>query len=172
MKKNIFFYSQNCIYSKKAIEFMLKSDIASDFIKVDINNSGSFALPSTLTMVPALAIVGEKKLRQGKEVMDYLESFVKSSQNELLPQSTGSSSGMFAYLDENENQKITSSTNYTPLQERPQMALRPEEFNESAESVDSRLERMKMARDQGITIPRPEGDRINFEMSSNTPVRY
>lgn len=152
-KKSIFFYSKNCIYSRKAIEFMQKADILSEFIKVDINDT-NIKLPVGMTMVPCLAIVGETKLRQGNEVMEYLQNKVKSSE-ELSPINANT---MYTFYDEdkNQNSQVYSTSSFTSLNDMEQIKMiNPDEFVDTkGADMDSSLENFKRRREEGCFIPR------------------
>lgn len=154
MKKSIFFYSKNCIYSRKAIEFMQKADILSEFIKVDINDT-NIKLPVGMTMVPCLAIVGETRLRQGNEVMEYLQNMVKSSE-ELAPINANMMYTSYEH-DSTDTVPVCSTSSFSSLNDIEQSKfINPEEFQMESKGtdMDSSLESFKRRREEGCMIPR------------------
>jgi hypothetical protein len=154
MKKSIFFYSKNCIYSRKAIEFMQKANILSEFIKVDINDT-NIKLPVGMNMVPCLAIVGETRLRQGSEVMEYLQNAVKSSE-ELAPINANMMYTSYEQ-DSSDTIRVHSTSSFTALDDIDSKMINPDEFvndTKNENDMDSSLENFKRRREEGCFIPR------------------
>jgi len=109
MGKNIFFYSNNCNYSKESVKKIKEYKLTESLIPICVDDV-NIKIPPFINVVPTIYLSETKKIIIDDKLDEWLESNNQNKvRSEIESFVSSSLSDNFSYLDDKEDSNISNS---------------------------------------------------------------